>query len=122
MNRAVSAQVVRIAVILLVGVPDYAFAHGEQVLVFPAATVVLILVTAIALWGWGEGRRHKLLLVATLFGVHTSLWFVPLTIAELAGVAGRMFLALIALPIGAAISVHVLVRRRWRRGHRNEAA
>ena len=121
-NPSVPARVIRIAVILIVGLPDSAFAHGEQILVFPAATVVLILLTSIALLGWGEDRRHKLLLVATLFGVHALLWFVPLTIAELADVAGRMFLALIALPLGAAAAVHVVVRGRRRRGDRNEAA
>jgi hypothetical protein len=62
-----------------------------------------------------------MLLVATVFGVHASLWFVPLTMVDLAGAAGRMFVALVALPVGAAAAVHVIVRRRWRHGDMNEA-
>lgn len=96
---------------LVTGLPGDARAHGEQILVFPASTVTLLLVTAFALGAWGKRWRHKSLTLITLLAVHTALWFVPLTIAQLAGVAGRMFIALVTVPVGAAIAVQTIARR-----------
>lgn len=117
-NSSAPARAIAIAVILIVTLPREAFAHGEQLLVFPAATVVLILLAGLVWLAWRESRGHKVLLIGTVFVVHALLWFLPVTVAELARVAGRMFVALIALPVGAAAVVHILVRR-GRHGGRN---
>lgn len=116
------ARVCGIAVALMAALPSQAFAHGEQILVYPAATLVLFLVSGLALLVWRESRWLKTVLVVILFGVHASLWFLPITIAELSDAAGRMFLALVALPVGVVILAYVLVRRRRRRGRPDVAA
>jgi len=110
-------RVARMAVALIAAFPGQAFAHGEQALVFPAATLSLILLTTVALLSWGAEWPHKPLLVATLIGVHATLWFLPLT--DPASGAGRMFLALVAVPVGVAMAVHVIITR-WRRKDRSE--
>jgi hypothetical protein len=100
---------------LIVGVPGDARAHGEQLLVFPASTVMLLMVTAVAVGAWGKSWRYKSLTLMTLLVVHAALWFVPLTISQLAGVVGWMFLALVTVPLGAALAVQAIARRRARK-------
>lgn len=102
---------------LLTGVPGEARAHGEQVLVFPASTVLLLMATAVVLGAWGRQWRHKSLTLTTLLVVHAALWFVPLTIAELSDVLGWMFIALVAVPVGAALVVQLITRRLTRSDH-----
>jgi uncharacterized membrane protein (DUF2068 family) len=115
-NRLLPAsRVCRLVLVLTMALPRDASAHGEQLLVYPAATVVLLLVSGIALLGWRASRRLKASLVAILFGVHASLWFWPISVAELADAAGRMFVALIAIPLGVVVAVYVVVRRRAKR-------
>ena len=112
-----AAHVCCIVLVLTVAVPRDAFAHGEQLLVYPASTVVLLLVSGIALLGWRASRRLKASLVAILFCVHASLWFWPISVAELADAAGRMFVALIVVPLGVVVAVYVVVRRRAKRSN-----
>lgn len=100
-----------IAVALIVALPSPAYAHGEQLLVYPAATVTLLLLSVVGALTWRESRRLKTILVGILFGVHASLWFVPISVAKLADTTGRMFLALVAVPLGVVFLVYAFVRR-----------
>ena len=110
------ARVCGIAVALIVALPGVAFAHGEQLLVYPTATIVLLFLSGIAALLWRECRRLKAVLAVTLFGVHAALWFLPITVAELADAMGRMFLVLVLVPLAVGVLVYVLVRRGRRRG------
>ena len=100
-----------IAVVLIVALPNQAFAHGEQLLVYPAATLTLLTLSVVGALSWRESRRLKAILVATLFAVHPSLWFLPISVARLADAMGRMFLVLVAIPLGVVVLVYILVRR-----------
>lgn len=111
-----------IAVVLIVALPSLAFAHGEQILVYPTSTLVLLLLSGMAALTWRESRRLKTVLVLILFGVHASLWFLPITVAELADAMGRMFLVLVALPLVVVVLVYGLVRRGRNRGSPDVAA
>ena len=105
-----------IVLALTLALPGDAFAHGEQLLVYPAATLVLLMLSGIALVGWRASRRLKALLVAILFGVHASLWLWPISVAELADAAGRMFVALVVVPLGVVGLFYVVIRRGPKRG------
>jgi uncharacterized sodium:solute symporter family permease YidK len=110
------ARMCGFAVVLILALPSQAFAHGEQILVYPASTITLLFLSAVALLGWRERRGLKTFLVVLLFGVHVSLWFLPITFAQLADAMGRMFLALVTVPIGVVVLVYVVLRRGQKRG------
>jgi hypothetical protein len=101
-----------LAVVILIAFPGFAFAHGEQILVLPAATVTLVVLSAVGLIGWRVTWRLKSLLLLTLFGIHFSLWVLPVLPTPVTAAPRRVFVELIALPLAATWLVYLLTRRR----------
>ena len=108
---AVGGCFVCLVATMVVGNPTTAFADGEQMWLFPAATVILILAASMAFVGLLDaGGRAKGLIFAIVLGAHVALWLLPLpTSPERIGVS---FLTLIIVPLAAGLGTYRIIRRR----------
>ncbi|HEV7427969.1 MAG TPA: hypothetical protein VGQ46_16555 [Thermoanaerobaculia bacterium] len=94
-----------------------AFAHGEEVLIFPA-TFLLLLVPAvlIVMLRWHHSRIIRGAVAALLLATNVVLWFsppIPHRDAEFAGYDFRKAFAILLLGPIAMAAIAIVVCRKW---------
>ena len=91
--------------------PRPAYAHGEQVLVYPLSTLCLLIFILVVIFGSSESRTVKWVAALTAMTVHVALWILPLTMGILDHLA-ILLVALLAIPIFVAYAVALGVKGR----------
>jgi hypothetical protein len=94
-----------------------AFAHGEEVLIYPA-TFLLLLVPAVLIVAlrWHRSWVIRCIVATLLLATNVVLWFsppIPHTIGELAGYDSRKAFAILLLGPIAIAAIAIVVCRKW---------
>jgi hypothetical protein len=103
-------RLARTTAALLLVFPASAYAHGEQLLLMPAAALFLLLCgAAVISLRWRVGWRVKALLLSMVVVTHGALWFLPLRIQSWTGLIVT-FLGMIAAPLIVGECAYALLR------------
>lgn len=109
-------QVRRIGVVAaVVFAAEPLYAHGEEVLVFPASlALLLVLAIAICIVPWHR-ILARLITAAVLLSVNVALWFLPVFPQTVGGFAGynlrKALFILLSIPLAFAIVAGWVFRR-----------